>query len=141
MLLATNLAGCGPAAEPPPAASRSAPALQPVQQAEHAEITPEKIAGDLVGRKVRVSDTDGANENEWTFEPAEFRRVAIVERKTGDKGETVVVFVTTQNNPEGQEDQIRVSGKLQLTYVRKGADWVLSNIENISFQYTIGVAT
>ncbi len=132
--------GCGPAKEPQTGAG-TAPALQSVQQSQQSEITPEKIAGDIVGRKVRISDTDGMNENEWTFEANEFRRVVIVERKTTEKGETLVVFVTTQNNPEPNEDQVRVAGKLQLHYVKKNGQWILSEIENVSFQYSIGVAT
>lgn len=137
--LVAALAGCGP--ERDAQTSGTAPALKSVQQSQHSEITPDKIATDIVGRKIRISDTGGGNQNEWTFEASEFRRVAIIERKSTGKGETVVVFVTTQNNPEGNEEQVRVAGKLQLTYVRKGGQWVLSEMENLNFQYSIGVAT
>lgn len=133
-------AGCGPAKESRPAA-RTDSALKSVQQSQQSEITPDRIASDIVGRKVRITDTEGQNQNEWTFEASEFRRVAILERKTTGKGEMVVVFITTQNNPEPNEDQVRVAGKLQLVYVKKGGQWVLSNIENLNFQYSIGVAT
>lgn len=132
--------GCGPAKESQPAAG-SAPALKSVQQSQNGEITPDRISSDIVGRKVRISDTDGMNANEWTFDAGEFRRVAIIERKTTPRGESLIVFVTTQNNPEPNEDQVRVAGKLQLNYVKKGGQWVLSNIENLNFQYSIGVAT
>jgi len=115
--------------------------LQPVQQSAQSEVTPEKISGDIVGKVVRISDTTGGNPNEWTFESSEFRRVAIIERKSAGNRETLVVFVTTQNNPQADEEQVRVSGKLQLTYERKNGQWVLANIENLNFQYTLGVAT
>ncbi len=137
--LVAAIAGCSP--ERDTQTARSQPALKSVQQSQNSEITPDKIATDIVGRKIRISDTGGANQNEWTFEASEFRRVAIIERKTTGKGETLVVFVTTQNNPESNEEQVRVAGKLQLTYVRKGGQWVLSEIENLNFQYSIGVAT
>ena len=139
MLLAVS-AGCGPAAETQPA-PRGGSSLQSVQQAQASDITPEKISRDIVSRKVRITDTNGMNENEWTFEQSEFREVAVVERKTSAKGEQLIVFVTTQNNPAANEDQVRVTGRLQLTYVKKGGQWTLSAIENLNFQYSLGVST
>src|SRR3954470_1369828 len=141
VLIAGSMTGCGPGRESQPAATAVSPALQPVQQSAQSEVTPEKIAGDIVGKVVRISDSTGGNPNEWTFEPSEFRRVAIIERKSAGDRETLVVFVTTQNNPQADEEQVRVSGKLQLTYERKNGQWVLAGIENLNFQYTIGVAT
>lgn len=136
MMLAT--AGCGPATETQPAPRADSP-LQSVQQAS--DLTPDRISRDIVGRKVRITDTNGMNANEWTFEQSEFREVAVVERKTSAKGEQVVVFVTTQNNPAANEEQVRVTGRLQLTYVKKGGQWTLSAIENLNFQYSVGVST
>ena len=134
------LAGCGPVTETQPSASAGSP-LQSVQQGQASDITPEKISRDIVGRKVRITDTNGMNENEWTFEQSEFREIAVVERKTSAKGEQLIVFVTTQNNPAANEDQVRVTGRLQLTYVKKGGQWTLSAIENLNFQYSLGVST
>ena len=138
--LVVAIGGCGQERDKPQAAG-SESALKSVQQSQQTDITPDKISSDIVGRKIRISDTNGANQNEWTFEASEFRRIAIIERKATGNGETIVVFVTTQNNPEASEEQVRVAGKLQVTYVRKGGQWVLSNIENLNFQYSIGVAT
>lgn len=140
--LAVVLTGCGPGRESQPVTSRTAPALQAVQQqSAQTEVTPDRIANDIVGKVVRVADSRGGNPNEWTFESSEFRRVAIIERKSADNRETLVVFITTQNNPQADEEQVQVSGKLQLIYERKNGQWVLATIENLNFQYTVGVAT
>ena len=91
---------------------------------------------------IRVSDVAGAGEpTEWTFEKKEFRHVEVLERKVTGNTQTLVVFLTTRDNPAADEEQVQVSGKLALHYERKAGQWVLTGIQNLSFRYSVGVAT
>jgi len=135
-------AGCSPSPQSTSDNNRSADRLQAVQHPDKAVVSPEQVASDIVGRVVRVSDLSGnADPTEWTFESKEFRHVDILESKTLGNIQTVVVFVTTRNNPVADEEQVQVSGKLQLVYERKGSKWVLTKIQNVNFRYSVGVAT
>ena len=135
-------AGCGPSPQSTSDNNRSADRLQAVQHPDKAVVSPEQVASDIVGRVVRVSDLSGnADPTEWTFESKEFRHVDILESNTLGNVQTVVVFVTTRNNPVADEEQVQVSGKLQLVYERKGSKWVLTKIQNVNFRYSVGVAT
>ena len=87
--------------------------LQSVQHPDKADVSPEKIASDIVGRVIRVSDVAGAGEpTEWTFDKKEFRHVEVLERKVTGNTQTLVVFLTTRSNPDADEEQVQVSGKL-----------------------------
>ena len=133
---------CGPTPETTADSARNGERLQPVQHPDKAEVSPEKIASDIVGRVIRVSDVSGTGDpTEWTFESKEFRHVDVLERKVTGNTQTLVVFVTTRSNPGSDEEQVQVSGKLQLHYERKAGQWVLTGIENLSFRYSIGVST
>jgi len=135
-------AGCSPSPQSTSDNNRSADRLQAVQHPDKAVVSPEQVASDIVGRVVRVSDLSGnADPTEWTFESKEFRHVDILESNTLGNVQTVVVFVTTRNNPVADEEQVQVSGKLQLVYERKGSKWVLTKIQNVNFRYSVGVAT
>ena len=135
-------AGCSPSPQSTSDNNRSADRLQAVQHPDKAVVSPEQVASDIVGRVVRVSDLSGnADPTEWTFESKEFRHVDILESNTLGNVQTVVVFVTTRNNPAADEEQVQVSGKLQLVYERKGSKWVLTKIQNVNFRYSVGVAT
>ena len=136
------VAACGPAPETTADNARSVERLQPVQLPEKGDVNSEKIESDIVGRIVRVSDVSGAGTpTEWTFEQKEYRHVEVLDRKVNGNVQTLVVFVTTRSNPDADEEQVQVSGKLQLAYERKGGQWVLTRIENLSFRYSVGVAT
>ena len=135
-------AGCGPSPQSTSDNNWTADRLQAVQHPDKAAVSPEQVASDIVGRVVRVSDLSGnANPTEWTFESKEFRHVDILESETLGNIQTLVVFVTTRNNPVADEEQVQVSGKLQLVYERKGGKWVLTRIQNVNFRYSVGVAT
>jgi hypothetical protein len=141
-LLVLISAGCGPAPESASDNNRSADRLQAVQHPDKAVVSPEQVASDIVGRVVRVSDLSGnADPTEWTFESKEFRHVDILQSETLGNIQTLIVFVTTRNNPGADEEQVQVSGKLQLMYERKGGKWVLTRIQNVNFRYSVGVAT
>jgi len=142
------LAGCSPAPESSPsAADRALPAgsrddLRPVQAADRPAITAEKIKGDLVGRKVEVSDISSQGpDTEWTFEADEFKQVEILERHATEQGLTVDIYITTRNNPKPDEDSVQVSGKLQLHYEWRLVRWVLTRVDNLTFRYSVGVST
>ena len=136
------VAACGPAPETSSDAGRQPDRMQPVQLPDKSELSPEKIANDIVGKVVRVSEQSGVGDaTEWTFEAKEFRHVDILERKVTGNTLTLVVFMTTRNNPAGEEEQVQVSGKLQLLYERKAGQWSLIGVENVSFRYSVGVAT
>ena len=133
---------CGPAPEKSSAITQKADRLQSVQLPEKGDVSPEKVASDIVGRVIRVSDVSGAGEaTEWTFDKKEFRHVEVLDRKVTGNTQTLVIFLTTRSNPDADEEQVQVSGKLQLHYERKAGQWVLTRIDNLSFRYSVGVAT
>jgi hypothetical protein len=147
MLLA--LTGCMPAADSSSTASSHAamPAGSPgvlhvAQATGKPEITAEKIKKDIVGRVVQVADAAGARPpDDWTFDADEFRQVEILERHLSENKFTLVIFVTTRNNPRPSEDSVQVTGKLQIQYEWKDGQWKLAGIENLSFRYSVGVST
>ena len=65
----------------------------------------------------------------------------ILERTVTESGATLVIFLTTRNNPRPDENPVQVSGKLQLQYKWRAGYWVLATVENLTFRYSIGVAT
>lgn len=137
--VAFGLAACGPAQEPATAGSGS---LTPVQDPAGAEFTPQQIARDVVGRVVTVTEVAGSGPGtRWTFEADEYRRVDILDRQVTAAGAEVVVFMLTRNNPKPGDEEVQVSGQLRLHYKRKEGRWALGKIENVSFRYSLGVAT
>jgi len=142
------LTGCVPSPESqskvatnPAAAAGNAGALQAVQETGRPEVTAEKIAGDMVGRVVRVSGVTGASPaTDWTFEKDEFRQVEIREKHLDEHGLTFVVFATTRNNPAAGEDHVQVSGKLRVHYEWSAGRWMLTAIENMTFAYSLGLS-
>ena len=142
------LTGCVPAPEPASNDTRN-PAVQAgngdllhfVQDSGKPELTAEKIVSDIVGRVVQVPALTGPGpETEWTFEADEFRQVGILERHMAENGLTLVIFMTTRNNPRPDEDNVQVSGKLQLQYEWRAGRWVLTTMENLTFRYSIGLS-
>src|SRR5208282_550105 len=130
------LTGCGPASPPP---ATTTPNVLPVAD-KSLTITEDQITRDIVGKDVQISDVAGDDpSNKWTFEADEYRHVEILESQRSDKGLTIVISMTTRNNSKPDEDSIQVSGKLRLIYEQDGAKWVLNQIENLTFKYSIGV--
>jgi hypothetical protein len=143
------LTGCVPAPESASDVTRNTavPAGNPglprfVQESGKPEVTTEKIVSDIVGRVVQVSEVTGTGPaTEWTFEADEFRQVDILERHMTENGLTLVIFMTTRNNPGPGEDHVQVSGRLQLQYERRAGQWILTTIENLAFRYSVGQST
>ena len=138
-LLLGALAACG---ESPTATADSANVRAADQGAGQKEIPVEKIVRDVVGRVVPITEVrgDGAP-TDWTFEADEFKQVEIVEAQVTGNSASIVILMTTRNNPGPNEDAVQVSGKLQLRYERTGSRWDLKAIENLNFRYTVGMAT
>jgi hypothetical protein len=143
------LTGCVPAPEssskvtrnPAVPAGNSDP-LHFVQESGRPEVTAEKIVSDVVGRVVQVSEVTGAGPaTEWTFEADEFRQTEILERHLTENQLTLVIFMTTRNNPRPDEDHVQVTGKLQLQYEWRTGQWILTAIENLTFRYSVGLST
>jgi hypothetical protein len=136
------LTGCGPAAESTSNVARNAHGLQPVQQSGRPEITTANISSDIVGRKVPILELTGSGpEDEWTFDAAEFRQADILEKRMTQNGLTLVIFMTTRNNPGPDEIQLQVTGKLQLRYEWRAGKWMLVSVENLTFRYSVGQST
>ena len=136
------LAGCSPKPEAVTNGGAANRPLQPVQDSRTSEISAEKIKSDVIRRVVMVSDVTGKGpETEWTFDADEYRQVEILESRATDNAVTLVIFMTTRNNPKPDEDNVQVSGKLHLRYARKAGQWVLTTIENLSFRYSVGLST
>ena len=143
------LTGCVPAPEPPSNAARTpaAPAsnrdlLHFVQESGKPDVSAEKIGRDIVGRVVTVPELTGAGPTtDWTFEADELREVKILETHMADNALTLVIFMTTRNNPKPDEDHAQVSGKLQLQYEWRAGQWTLATIGNLTFRYSIGQST
>lgn len=134
------------ACSPPPQSSAggpSGPAIRTANQdAPQPEITVEKIVRDVIRRVVKVAGVNGDSPpTDWTFEADEFKQVKILEREATPAAATITVFMTTRNNPGPDDEAVQVSGKLRLHYRRKGGEWVLTTIENLTFRYTIGIST
>lgn len=147
MLLASTV--CVPgmdfaaAADPRPASPAGRHAVvNAVPESAGAAISTEKITHDVVGRMVKVEELTGAGPaTEWRFEADEFRRVDVIERTVAEDGITLVVFMTSTSNRQADEDDvIRVSGKLLLHYERTRGQWILKEIENLTFRYALGVS-
>lgn len=130
------LTACGEAPDTPPANANLRAANQEPQ-----EIAVEKIARDLAGRVVPITELSGdGTPTDWTFEADEFKQVEIVEKQATENAITIVIFMTTRNNAGPNDDAVQVSGKLQLRYEREAGRWTLKTIENLTFRYTVGLA-
>jgi hypothetical protein len=149
MAILFALTGCVPAPESSSNVTRNpaVPAgdrdlLHFVQESGKPEVTAEKIGSDVVGRVIQVSELTGTGPaTEWTFDADEFRQVDILEKHLTEKGLTLLIFMTTRNNPGADEDHVQVSGKLQLQYERRAGQWILTTIENLTFRYSVGLST
>lgn len=135
MLLA--LTGCGQAPDPTPTVTRKPDLEQIAKDARRPEITAEKIAGDIVGKKLSIPGLHGDEPAEqWTFAAGELRQVNIQEMTVTSTGETLVVFVTTGSIPRPNKTNIQIGGKLELQYEWKADKWVLATIRNLTVRYT-----
>ena len=138
-LLLGALTACG---ESPSGTADSANVRAADQGASQKDIPVEKIVRDVVGRVVPITEVTGdGTPTDWTFEADEFKQVEIVETQVTGNTASIVIFMTTRNNPEPKEDAVQVSGKLQLRYERESGRWNLKAIENLTFRYTVGLAT
>lgn len=140
--LSCSVVACSPAPESASSGASDRVIQTANQDVARPVVTADKIMRDVVGRVIKITHVSGNNPPvDWTFEADEFKQVEILERE--DKLETaaVTVFMTTRNNPGPDEDAVQVSGKLRLHYQRKGSEWVLMMIDNLTFHYTIGIST
>ncbi len=113
-----------------------------VQVADKADVSVDQVKHDVVGRVVHTSDAAGKGPaDEWTFEESEYKQTEIIESKRMSNELVVTVHMLTRNNPKPDENSIQVAGRLRLHYELSGGKWKLKSIENLSFQYSIGVAT
>ena len=137
------LTGCGPSSETSSTSpDTSAGGLRHVQTSVKPEITTDKIMADIVGREVTVSEIRGTlRPTKWTFDASEFRHADILEKRMTDTAYTIVIFMTTRSNHREDEDDVQVSGRLQLYYEWTGGQWRLRRIENLTFRYSLGQST
>lgn len=140
------LTGCGPASEPPSTAAAptgSSDAMHRVQISDKPQITVEKITLDIVGRVVKTTDATGTGPpTDWTFDADEFRQVEILDKQMTESEYTLVIFMTTRDNPKpGESDVVQVAGKLQLRYAWKESQWVLTEVRNLTFRYSVLIST
>jgi hypothetical protein len=132
------LAGCGQAPDLSPTVTRKADLQQIAKDARRPEITAEKVAGDIVGKKLSIPEVHGDEAEEpWTIAASEIRQVNIQEQTVTRTGETLVVFVTTGSIPRPNKAQIQIAGKLELHYEWKADKWVLTTVRNLTVRYTI----
>jgi hypothetical protein len=142
--IVSGFAGCGAKPESPglPPSVEKRGSLLPVQSANKSEITPGKISKDVVGQVVEVPEQSGSGpSDQWTFEAGEYRHIQILERRGTTGGVDLLVFMLTRSIPKPGEADVQVSGNLRLHYEWEGKQWVLRSIENVSFRYSVGVAT
>src|SRR6185503_16305938 len=100
------------------------------------------LSKDVVGKVVEVGEVNGFQPStEWPFEAAEYRRIDILERQASQTGVELLIFMLTRNNPKPGEDDVQVAGQLRLHYEQQGSQWTLRRIENVTFRYSVGVAT
>ena len=136
------LLGCSPTPKPS-SDNQSGSTIPTASQDKQGQLIPaEKIIRDVVGKVVMITEVSGDGDpTEWTFDADEFKQVEVLETEATATTAMVTVFMTTHNNPKKDEDAVQVTGKLRLYYVRQAEKWVLRNIENMTFKYTVGVAT
>jgi hypothetical protein len=139
VVLLVALTGCGQAPDPSPTVTRKVDLQQIANNARRPDITAEKIAGDIVGKKLSIPELHGGGADEpWIFDASEFIRVNIQEDTvTSTGGETLVIFVTTRSHPKPDKTQIHVAGKLEVQYEWKADKWVLATIRNLTTRYTV----
>ena len=142
------LAGCDLGPERPGASTSTGPgttrkaAPRRVQDSRAPEITAEAISKDVVGWVVDITEATGSGPNDkWTFEADEYRRIDILETRPGEGALEILVFMLTRDNPRPGNHALQVSGRLRLRYEWRDGRWVLRHIENVTFRYSIGVAT
>ena len=142
------LAGCDPAPERSTGSTSAGPGMarktapRRVQDLRRPEVTTEAISRDVVGRAVEISEATGSGpEDKWTFEADEYRRIDILETHASESALEILVFMLTRDNPKPGDHALQVSGRLRLRYEWRDGRWVLRHIENLTFRYTIGVAT
>ena len=140
--LVVVLLGCSPTPKPS-SDNQSGSTIPTASQDKQGQLIPaEKIIRDVVGKVVMITEVSGDGDpTEWTFDADEFKQVEVLETEATATTAMVTVFMTTHNNPKKDEDAVQVTGKLRLYYVRQAEKWVLRNIENMTFKYTVGVAT
>jgi hypothetical protein len=132
------LTSCGQAPDPSPTVTRNPDQQQIAKDASRPEITAEKVAGDIVGKKLSIPELHGNGAAEqWIFDADEFRQANIQEQTVTSTGETLVVFVITRSIPKPDKAQIHVAGKLELQYVWKADKWVLATVRNLTVRYTV----
>ena len=138
-VLLAALTGCGQAPDATPTVTRQVDLKQIAKAARRPDITAEKIAGDIVGRKLSIPELHGDGPDEpWVFDASEFIQVNIQEDTvTSTGGETLVIFVTTRSHVKPDKTQIHVAGKLELQYEWKADKWVLATIRNLTTRYTV----
>jgi hypothetical protein len=113
-----------------------------VQDSRRPEVPTEAISRDVVGWAVEISEATGSGPNDkWTFEADEYRRIDILETRASESALEILVFMLTRDNPKPGDSGLQVSGRLRLRYEWRDGRWVLRHIENVTFRYTIGVAT
>ena len=117
--------------------------MRRVQIVDKPQITVEKIMSDIVGRVVEAADATGAAPpTEWTFEADEFKQVEILEKHMTETEFTIVIFMTTRDNPKPDEnDVVQVAGKLELRYEWKERQWMLTAVKNLTFKYSVLLST
>ena len=132
------LTSCGQAPDLSPTVTGKADLQQIAKDARRPEITAEKIAGDIVGKKLAIPELHGNGAVEqWIFYADEFRQANIQEQTVTSTGETLVVFVITRSNLKPDKTQIHVAGKLELQYEWKTDKWVLATLRNLTVRYTL----
>src|SRR5258706_9142032 len=100
-MILVALTGCGQVPDPSPTVTRKPDLQQIAMNARRPEITAEKIAGDIVGKKLAIPELHGNGALEqWVFDADEFRQANIQENTVTSTGETLVVFVITRSNPK-----------------------------------------
>ena len=142
VVLVAALTGCGQAPDPSPNVTHQVDLQHIAKAARRPDITAEKIAGDIVGRKLSIPELHGDGVDEpWIFDASEFIHVDIQEdTATSNSGETLVIFVTTRSNPKPDKTTIHVAGKLELQYEWKADKWVLATIRNLTARYTVAAS-
>ena len=125
-----------------PVSESNAPLFRTADKASDGDITPQGIAREVVGYTIDVDSVDGQTPSvEWTFDADELRQVKILEQQITSDAATLTVFMMTRSNPEKDEEVLELSGKLNLRYERRGTQWVLKSIENLTFRYALGIST
>lgn len=110
------------------------------RQTPRPTISNAKIYKDIVGKTLKEipSETTGSDLISWTFAENEPKEIEVLEKKfIGDEARITIKMLTQDADSNNNSKWARLRGNLRLHYERIAGDWLLTEVENLTFKYII----